>query len=248
VRRILTGGLLPALLIAACASSGPALDGLDADALYEVGERALAERKWDDAVRAFERFVISHPSDARYQEARFRLGEAYFGDGEYISASAEFNRLAQDYPGSDWADDARFQVCRSYERLAPPVELDQQYTHSAVEHCSALVQFFPQSEYVPRAREIIASLRNRLGTKLFKTGEWYRGRGLIDSSIINYDLVVADYPDTDAAPRALLRLFEAYRELGYDEEAEATRARLLAEYPDSAEAREVGGGGSGARP
>lgn len=247
MRRILTGGLLPALLLAACASSGPALQGLDADALFQVGERALAERKWDSAVQAFERFVISHTGDARYQEARYRLGEAYFGDGEYISAAAEFNRLAQDYPGSDWADDARFQVCRSYERMSPPVELDQQYTQSAIEHCSALVQYFPQSEYAPRALDIIAGLRNKLGTKIFKAGEWYRGRKLIDSAIINYDLVVADYPDTDAAPRALLRLYQAYRELGYDEEADAARARLLADYPDSAEARELGGGGAGFR-
>ncbi|MEX2608996.1 MAG: outer membrane protein assembly factor BamD [Gemmatimonadota bacterium] len=245
---MLMGGLLPAMLMTACASSGPDLQGLDADALYQVGERALAERQWDEAVRAFERFVVSHTSDDRYQEARYRLGEAYFGDGEYVSAAAEFNRLAQDYPGSEWADDARFQVCRSYERLSPPVELDQQYTYSAIEHCASLVQYFPNSEFVPRAREIITALRNKLGTKVYEAGEWYRGRDLIDSAIIQYQMVLEEYPDTDAAPRALLRLHESYRELGYDEEAIAARARLLADYPDSAEARGLGGGGTGTAP
>lgn len=234
--------ILPALLAAgACASAQPTLQGLEPEGLYAVGQDALREGHWDDAVLAFERFVVSHPGHPRYEEARYRLGEAYFGDEEYISAGAEFNRLAADFPASEWADDARFQVCRSYERLSPPVELDQQYTQTAVGHCASLIQYYPQSDYVAQAQEIIERLRGKLALKEFERGEWYRGRGLIDSAIINYGFVLQDYPDTYVAPRALLRLYQAYRELGYDEEAEGARTRLLAEYPDSPAARELGG-------
>ena len=39
------------------------------------------------------------------------------------------------------------------------------------------------------------------------------------------------------APTALLRVVESYQRMGYREEEAAARQRLLAEYPQSAEAR-----------
>jgi outer membrane protein assembly factor BamD len=227
------------LLAASGCGGGPQIERLGPDGLFE---RALAElhaERWSEAIRAFERLTLEHPTHPRIQEARFRLGEAYMGRGEHITAAGEFARLASDFPNGPWADDARFKVCESYYELSPRAQLDQQYTRAAIEHCQSLIAYYPTSDYVPRAQELIVELREKLAEKAFLGGDFYFRRRAFDSAIIYFESVVAEYPGTATAPRALLRLAEVYQRLGYEEELLETQERLQREYPNSAEAQQV---------
>lgn len=229
-----------ATLLAACGARGVQVNQLGPEELYEYAEAQFLAGDWTEAIRALERFVLVNPTHGRAQEARYRLGQAYFERGDYITAAAEFNRIASEYPLSPWADDSRFNVCAAYEELSPRPELDQQYTLSAVDHCRSLIDMYPDSEHVPAAREIIMELRARLAEKLYKEGEFYFGRRAYHPANLSYRLVVEEYDDTVWAPRALLRMYEGFRRLGYTEEAAEMRAQLLRDYPDSTEARQIG--------
>ena len=231
--------VLLAVVLGACGARIPIVERLEADELYARAVERLEARRWDDAVEAFERFVYRFPGDPRQQQARFRLAEAYFGKREYLTAGVEYTRFAGDYPNSEWSDDARFGACRAYFELAPRPSLDQQYTESAIEHCRTMAEYYPESEFAPRARELVAELTNRLALKHFEMAEHYFRRRAYDSALMGYNDVLAFFPGTPAAPRALLRMVEVYDRLGYAEEQEETRARLLREYPSSEEARQV---------
>jgi outer membrane protein assembly factor BamD len=243
ISRFVTRAALLSILLAlvACGKRPDSVQQLSADALYERAQAALQGHDWTDAIELFERFVIQFPTHGRVTEARYRLGEAYFGKKEYITAGTEFSRLANDYPSGPWADDARFKVCESYQRLSPPAVLDQQYTRAAVDHCQSLLTYYPNSEYAPRAREIITELRSKLAEKDYRTGEYYKKLKAYDSAIIYYDSAVRNYADTPVAPRALLRMYETYQILGYKEEADGAKERLLKDYPSSPEAKQVQG-------
>jgi outer membrane protein assembly factor BamD len=230
------------LLLTGCAGRGARLDQLDGEGLFAYGTSQLEARRWPQAIEAFERFVLVHPAHARVQEARYRIGEAYQGQREWVTAAAEFNRLANEHPAGPWADDARFQVCRSYYELAPPPQLYQEYTRSAIDHCQSLLTFYPESEYVARAQEIIVALVDRLAHKEYLNAEDYFRRRAFDSAIIYYEIVAGEFPTSQWAPRALLRLVQVYERLEYEPEARAARERLLREFPDSPEARQISGG------
>jgi len=227
------------LLAAGCASSGPMFAQMDADQLLAYGMERLESRKWDEATRALEQFIFQFPTHARYQDARFRLGDAYYGKKEYLTAAAEYARLADDFPQGPLADDARWKVCDSYYLLSPRAQLHQEYTRTAILHCESLIAYYPESEFVPTARERVTELYGKLADKVYLGGEFYFKRGAYDSAIIYYNDVVELFPATEAAPRALLRLYETYRTLQYAEEANAVRDRLLRDYPDSDAARAV---------
>jgi outer membrane protein assembly factor BamD len=238
--------LLGALLSAGCGSRGPVLEGLDGDALYAFGASEMERRRWESAASAFERLVFNFPNHARMQEARFRIGETYQARREWLTAAMEFNRLAADYPAGPWADDARFEVCRSYYQLSPKPQLDQEYTRLAAEHCQSLLAYYPDSEFVPQASEIIDVMIHRLAEKEYLVGDEYFRRRAFDSAIIYFDGLVRQYPATDWAPRALLRLVQIYERLGYDPELRSTKERLLQQYPQSPEAQQVARGGTAA--
>jgi outer membrane protein assembly factor BamD len=232
--------LLPIVMLAsACAARGPNLQDLTAEQLFERGITALNARKWTRAAESFERFVLQFPTNPRAQEARFRWGQAFYGRKEYIQAATEFDRLAGDFPAGPWADDARFKVCESYVALSPKPPLDQQYTEAAFAHCTSFEQLYPNSELVPRAKQLAQEMMNRLAEKLFYTGNFYYKRKAFDSSITYFEMTVREYPGSNWAPQSLLRLFQAYTSIGYKEEAEAARARLIKEYPESEAARQL---------
>lgn len=229
------------LLATGCASSGPRLAELEADALYQYGLDRAADHKWNDAARALEQFIFQFPTHPRYQEARYRLGEVYFSKKDYLIAANEFSRLADDYPNGEWADDARYQVCSAYHTLSPKPQLDQEYTRTALVHCQSLLAYFPQSEYAPRARLMITELENKLARKIFLNGEHYFKRDAIDSAIIYFGMCLEAYPNSAVAPEALLRLYESYVKIDYTDEATAIRDRLLREFPDSEQAQRLKG-------
>jgi outer membrane protein assembly factor BamD len=236
------------MLLAACGARQAPLVNLTADQLFERAQTGFNDGDWTEAIAAFDQFIIQYATHPRVQEARFRLAEAYFGKKEYITAANEFNRLANDYPAGPYADDARFKVCESYYKLAPKAQLDQQYTRSAYDHCQSLIAYFPNSEFAPRGQEMMTELRHRLAEKEYQAGEFYFKRNAYDSAIIYFDVTVRDYADTPQAPRALGRLVAIYQALGYKEEEEATRQRLIKDYPTSPEARAIQQGPTTANP
>lgn len=235
------GGLVAAVLLAGACATGAPLKFDSPEALYERALQEVRDEDWADVVMLLERLKLEYPTFARMQEARFHLGNAYFARREYVTAANEFLRLAADYPTGPYADDARFRVCEAYRELSPVVQRDQEYTRAAVEHCEALIAYYPTSEFVPRAREIVQEMTNKLAAKIYEAGVFYQERKALDSAILEYERVVQQYPQTEIAPRALLRLVEVYTRLGYAEEAKAAKDRLLKEYPASPAAKQVEG-------
>ncbi len=239
----LLGGLLQG-----CASEPP-YQGLTADQLFELGTREFQEEDWDEAIRVFERLAFTDPTYEGLVDARIYLARAYFNREEYLTAISEYTRVMDRHPGHPRAPEAALGVCRSYVQLSPHVQRDQTYTEQAYNACSNVVADFRGSEVSLRAQELRDQMRDKLARKVFVGGEFYFDRDMYDSAIIYFQDVLAQYPQAPAAADALLHLYRSYAEIGWEEEAEEARQRLLEQFPDSAAAREVraqdnGGGGT----
>ena len=217
--------------VAGCGARQTPLSELSADELWVRGVEEFNDEDWSGAIRYFDRYILVGGSDPRVHQARYYVGQARFENGEYVTAAAEFARLAGDLGRLDLADDARFMACRAYDELSPGPQLDQEYTRAAIDHCQALIEYFPDSEFAGDAREIVDDMWNKLAEKLYEGGDWYFRRRAYDSAIIYYEDVVERYPQTEYAPKALGRLVEIYTILEYDEELEAVKERLQREYP-----------------
>jgi outer membrane protein assembly factor BamD (BamD/ComL family) len=133
--------------------------------------------------------------------------------------------------------------------MAPIAQRDQQFTRQAELVCRNVALDYAQRDpdVGARAQELANLARNRLAEKEYENGAYYASREWYDSAIIYYQVVFDDYGDTAWAPRAILGIIEAYREIGYDDEVEEWRRTLLNSYPDSPEARSIVNGDSGDR-
>src|SRR5690606_26654742 len=94
------------------------------------------------------------------------------------------------------------------------------------------------SPRVDSARTEIRKLTEWFAIKSYDAGMFYMKRKAYDSAIIYFHDVATDYPETEHARMALLRLVEAYGKIGYKEEVAETCATLREKYAGDAETKE----------
>lgn len=234
--RKLSIALLCALLVAACGRNrNPAQ--LGPDALYERGMAAYQAGNYARAAELLDRFLQGRLGDPRAPQARTTLARAYMERRDYVLAAGEYSRLLNESPPDSLQVVARFGMCEAYHELSPKPQLDQEYTGAGIAHCESVASTYPGTEQGRRAAEWAGEMRTKLAQKLYETGVFYFKRGAYDAAVIYFADAVEQFPGTPVAPAALLRMVESYERIGYKEEAEEARARLLREYPQSAEAR-----------
>jgi outer membrane protein assembly factor BamD len=217
---------------------------MDAPAMFRMAEGEMAEGELDNAIRTLDRLLLAYGDWERVPEARLMLGNAYAAKEEYLTAATEYRRFLDRYPGHPGAADAALGRCRSYAALSPQPERDQTYTQDALRECSNAALDFAGTPQAEEATEIAREMRTKLAEKDYLNGEFYFRRDLHDSAIMYFEFVIQRYPDTEYAPLALLGIYEANMEIGYEDLAAEARDRLLAEYPDSPAADEVRANGS----
>lgn len=231
----------------ACAPSGPPAELSSPDRLQ------WAQEKFDGgdfgaAIVGFQDFVIRDPLNPLVDSAQYMMAEAYLRDGRELDAAEEFSRLATTRPNSPWADDAQLGACRSYWEASPKIALSQEFTDRTIEECQRLVNFFPTSPLRPEAERRIAEARAKKAEKSYDIARYYFRIKAYQSANVYLEKALEDDPSAELTPRVLIMMYRSYSAIGFAAEAEAARERLLQEFPDSDEARELrddGGGRSG---
>lgn len=119
----------------------------------------------------------------------------------------------------------------SYAHLWRSPSLDPDYGLTALSTLQSFVQAYPDSPLKPQAQKEIDHLTEWLAQKNYDTGLLYYKRGAYDSGIIYFDDVVKQYPTTQHAKLALIKLAQSYRKINYKEELAETCATLRQKYP-----------------
>ena len=236
--------VLAAVALVGCAS-GMWYDGLDSDQLYAYASEKYAEEEWSDAIEGYERLLATAPGYERANDARFFLATAFHRNGDHLSAASEFIRILNRGGADTLMAASALGVCHAYAARSPIPARDQTYTHQAITSCDEVVRDYPGFPASDTAAVLVTSLTEKLAQKDFGVGEWYLKRDLVDSAISYYQDVVDNYPQSETAPLALLKIYEAYTQIGYDDLAERAKEQLLRDYPDTDAARTVGVDGGG---
>jgi len=153
--------------------------------------------------------------------------------GDYAEAANSGNRFLQLYPGDKDAAYAQYIIGMSYFKRMPHITRDQSVTSNAYNAMNALVEKYPESEYVDDARKKMLITQDQLAGKEMLVGRYYQERREFLASINRYRKVVENYPNTRHVEEALARLTESYFSLGLIEEAQNSAAVLGHNFPDS---------------
>ncbi len=225
------------VLLAALAACRPAFSPRKFptnDALFTASLERLQKKKWDDAVMGFEKLTLDLPTrDTLLPLAHWYLARAHTGRAEHLLAAQDYTKLAENFADDSLADDALYQSGRSYSRLWRRPSLDPQYGQLAQVQFRLMVTLYPDSPLRKDADAELKRLDEWFASKDFETGESYYRRKAFDSAIIYFRDVVKNYPETDRAREAMIRMVQAYRSptMNYREDAREVCATLFALYP-----------------
>lgn len=234
-------------LAAACGGRGPggqpapeAASTAVVDSVWALGRSRFSAGQWADAAENFERVALEfRPGDPRLAAARFYLGETHLAQGRHFEAARSFRRVSDETPNDPLAPRALLRAGDAFAELWTRPELDPSYGETARSTWQELRNRYPESAAAAVAQARLAALDEKFAEKLYKSGLYYHRHKAYNSAIIYFKDVVASYPRTAAAPRALARLVDAYGILGYAEDRAETCDYIRRFHPDDAEA--VGG-------
>jgi outer membrane protein assembly factor BamD len=214
-------------------AAGPAV----VDSVWALARSQFAAGKWADAAGNFERVALElRPGDPRVAAGRFYLGETRLMMGQHFEAARAFRRVADETPNDPLAPRALLRAGDAFADLWSRPELDPSYGETARSTWQELRNRYPESPAAVLAQARLAALDEKFAWKLYQSGVYYHRLKAYDSGIIYFKDVVATYPRTAAAPRALVKLVEAYRILGYAEDRAETCEYVRRFHPDDVEA------------
>ncbi len=244
MRSIATLSLLSLAVTSGCSRSRPEVNNPVGAAAFATPEQIdsmwsrsmtlLADRKWRDAALQLERVQLEmQRSDRRLPEARLLLGDARLGQKSTLQAVREYRRVADDFPNDSLAPVGLVKAGDAYLSLWRRVELDPTYGMQARATYQEVVSRYPLSPAAATARVKTAEIDDRFALKSLQAAEFYLRYKLHDSGILYLKDLLTKWPQAEVVPRALQRLVETYRELGYAEDVTEICGYFRATRPDA---------------
>jgi tol-pal system protein YbgF len=117
--------------------------------VYQTALRTFNNRQYEQAIKLFNDMLNQYPTGQYADNAYYWKGECYYAQTDFASAIASFKKVS-DFQNSPKADDAQLKIGLSF------LKMGQQ--GPAVEELKKLVDRYPGSEYVPRAKKYLEEI------------------------------------------------------------------------------------------
>lgn len=229
---------LACVLLSACAASFQPKRFPTTALLYKASIGEFQKKHWENAVTGFERLTLDLSArDSLLPLSYLYLARAHEHLGDYLLAGQSFGRIAESFPDDTLADHALLWAGDAYMHLWKSPQLDATYGAIAQTQYRLLLNLYPSSVVRPSAEKALLRIDEQMAAKDYDTGMHYVRRRAFDSALIYLKDVVRNFPNTNHAHDAMLRMVEVYRrpEMGYKEEAAEMCTALRGAYLGDAE-------------
>jgi outer membrane protein assembly factor BamD len=229
--------------ISGCRKDKDFRDEISAAELYATATKSLNSKNWSRAIAAYKALQTRYPFGRYTEQSMIDLSYVYFKGGEPENALSTLDRFIRTYPTHPNVDYAYYlkglvnysQNLGFLEKMMPKRvrDRDQSMARDAFLDFSELIRRFPDSRYVPDARQRMIFLRNNLAAYEITVAEYYLRREAYVAAANRARYALETYPNTPQNAEALIVLHQAYTELELTDLAEGSMAILALNYPDN---------------
>lgn len=250
--RTLSLGLIALCLgLAGCKTTAPfqPYQGLSDKQILERGEYNVSKRHYEQATKDFEALDTLYPFGQYTQQGQLDIIYAYYKNDDAESALAAADRYIRLYPRSPDVDYAYYlkglinsgkpEGWFDQWLQAPPEKRDLTDQKQAFQDFGALIDQFPNSKYVPDARQHMVRIRNLLAEHELEIAQYYFRYKAYVAAANRASGIVKSYPGAPQVIPALALMVESYRKLNEPELANDALRVLNTNYPNSPEAQKL---------
>ncbi|MBI3013803.1 MAG: outer membrane protein assembly factor BamD [Candidatus Tectomicrobia bacterium] len=209
------------------------LEPRSASEWYILGEKNLESKDYEEAQKAFARVLEEYTDNRLRIDALLQLADSYYANKQYIEASYQYKKFVELYPLHPAAAEAQFQVGMSNMVLMKSLDRDQSYTREAIKAFEQVINRYPDSPFVPTAKDGLEQARERLAAHEFYVGRFYFMQRDYDSAISRLTALEKSYPEMEAREEVLYMLGESYFQEENFAKASHYYSALLSSFPKS---------------
>jgi len=226
-----------ATLIVGCNRSNTVED-MGPELLYMKGKDAMDASNYAGAIQYFMALESRYPFSPETRQAQLDLIYLYYKSQQPESAVDAAEQFERENPTHPRVDYCLYMRGRVYFDQAPnilermfKVDLSERPPKDTMKSFSTfqdLIRRFPESEYVPDARQRMVFLRNRLTQYENYVAQYYVNRGAYVAAVNRAKYALEHYPGAPQLEKTLALMIEAYDKLGMTD-LSADARRVLAE-------------------
>ena len=207
------------------------------------------KKNYQRALTLFELVINTLRGDARAEKAYFEYADCHYKTKQYLLAAFYFKNFSNTFTNSPLREEAAYMAAYSNYQLSPSFRLDQKATEAAIEEFQVFVNLFPTSERVAQCNKLIDELRRKLEQKAFAEGQLYYDLRQYQSSVISFDNLLRDYPESPDVERVRYLIAKGSFLLAENSVVEKKEQRysesitrcndFLEKYPDGKYSKEI---------
>ncbi len=204
--------------------SGDATENWSAERLYFEAKDAMDSGNHTSAIGHYQKLQARYPFGKFSKQAQLDMAYSYYKQDEVAASIAAADRFIKLYPTHPRADYAYYikglalfnQGKGFVDRYLPrdDSQRDPGASLGSFREFSDLVKRYPNSEYVPDARQRMIYLRNGLAQHEVNVAEYYMRRNAFVAAANRARYAVENYQQAPAIPEALTIMARAYKVLG----------------------------------
>lgn len=197
------------IVLSGCNTFDKLMKSDDMTGKLDAAMNYYAKKDYYHALSLFEELLPLYKGTATFETIYYNYADCYFQQNEYLIAAYHFKNFYNTLPTSTLAETCLFQNAKCYYLLAPPPELDQEYTHKAIDEFQLFVNAFPASTKLTDANDLIDQLRSRLETKEYLAAKLYFDSENYKAAATSFAILLFDYPSTAHAEEVTFLILKA---------------------------------------
>ena len=212
--------------------------------MYEKGYAAMNSSNYAGAIQYYKGLESRYPFSPEARQAQLDLIYLYFRSQQPEQAIDAAQQFEKENPTHERIDYCLYMRGRIYFEKDPnilerlfKVDLSQRPPKDTLRSFGIfqeLIRRFPNSEYVPDARQRMTFLRNRLAAYENHVAKYYVKRGAYVAAINRAKYALEHYPEAPELEDTLQILVSAYEQLGMEDLAADARRVLRETYGEEA--------------
>jgi outer membrane protein assembly factor BamD len=210
--------------------------------LFDKAMLALRKGKFDVARLDLQALLTTYPESEYQMRAKLAVGDSWYKEGGAAAlqqAEAEYKDFITFFPNQPEAAEAQMKVGDIYYEQMEKPDRDATNAERAEQEYRLMIQQYPDSTLVPRAKQRLREVQEVLAQRQFTVGSFYATHDNWPASIARLQTLTDSYPLFSKSDLALMQLGDDYAaeaniaaKMGYIKPAE--RERLIAAYDDRA--------------
>ncbi|HET6220102.1 MAG TPA: outer membrane protein assembly factor BamD [Acidobacteriaceae bacterium] len=181
--------------------------------LFDKALNAMKKGKFDVARLDLQTLLNTYPESEYQMRAKLLVGDSWFKEGgtaALTQAEGEYKDFITFFPNTPEAAEAQEKVADIYYMQMEKPDRDPKNAEQAEQEYRTMIQQFPDSTFVPRAKQRLREVQEVLAERQYQVGIFYASHENWAATIARLQTVTDSYPLYSHSDLALIGLGDAY--------------------------------------